>query len=107
MFTDPYWRSKLLAAIWPHKDHIGGYMIRTALGKVGSATSPPTVRGQDLVQNKKLMKQNTLYNAYSDKPVVAWEEVDDLLMDKLWEEASAMFRELKGVSADEASPSVA
>ena len=25
-----------MSAMWPHEDHIGGYMIRTAVGKVGA-----------------------------------------------------------------------
>lgn len=100
MFDDTYWRNQLLKTIWPHADHIGGYMIRTAIGKVGSAKGKQTIEGQSIEQNKKLMEQNTLYNAYSDKPVVAWEELDGVLMQKLWEEASTQFRELDGVDPD-------
>jgi len=100
MFDDAYWRNQLLKTIWPHADHIGGYMIRTAMGKVGSEKGKQTIQGQSIEQNKKLMEQNGLYNAYSDKPVVAWEELDGVLMEKLWEEASTMFRELDGVDPD-------
>uniref|UniRef100_A0A0G4GNG2 Uncharacterized protein n=1 Tax=Chromera velia CCMP2878 TaxID=1169474 RepID=A0A0G4GNG2_9ALVE len=101
MFEDPYWRNRLLAAFWPHKDHANGYMIRVAFGKVGHDEDSMTIKGQPVEQNVALMSQNGRFNGYSDKTVVAWEELDGELMEKLWGEVAPQFRALSGVSPDE------
>lgn len=101
MWDDPYWRTRLLEAMWPHADHIGGYMIRTALGTIGEKPGDEKVRGQALDVNQKLMSQNSAFNAYSDKPVVAWGELDGELMDKLWSQAAPLYRELGLKNDDE------
>lgn len=101
MFDDPYWRQKLMEAMWPHQEHMSGYVIRTAEGKVGRLDGEEQVEAQPIETNKKLTSFHKSFSAYAGTAVLAWEGLGDELMQKIWSQAAPALRKLHGIEADE------